>query len=308
MPSPQFFAAYVAMFFFLLVNLFLAIILDAWHYEKARERSTEGEIDIVENIRNDLRAFWEQFRKGWKQPRYYRERARRFGRWVTCAARPALPTASLRAHRPRSRPPHRRADDETKTFMADEMVLQRLQEWKRKRQNRNVNFLNITTLQRCAALLASARAQPEPDLRAFAALRSALEGSNQEFKVTDAQLVHIFKRCESHLISGEDAQRMDQNEVRALPRLARRLAARLTCSRPCAPQEGEDEPQFQDMNLAALKKLQAAFTALADAQRASLDTVRDRLDALRQLQVQTGGKVDYLDGQVRKIVPHFAET
>lgn len=63
----------------------------------------------------------------------------------------------------------------------------------------------------------------------------------------------------------------------------------------------------RDMNMSELKKLQASFSLLADEQRRHMDTLASKLDSLGELQQQTGSKLDYVDGQVRKIVPHFAD-
>lgn len=61
------------------------------------------------------------------------------------------------------------------------------------------------------------------------------------------------------------------------------------------------------MGISELKKLQASFSLLAENQRRHMDSISEKIDGLRNIQTQTTDKVDYMDEQVKKIVPHFAE-
>jgi hypothetical protein len=232
-----FFAAYVLIFFFLLVNIFLAIILDAWHFEADRERAQRAEgLDLRDELKSGIESRWDAFKKGWRSPRYWRD-----------ATRAALRTVRGNAASRRG-------------FLSDAEVLARLQEWRRKRQNRATTHLTISALQ------------------------NALEGPNSREQVAEAQLVDIFQRCSKYLVSIQDAQRMAADN-----------------------DDDDDDPGSKDMNMAELKKLQSAIGTLEESQRRTLSSLQDRLDALRVMQQQTVSKVDFLDGQVKKIVPHFAD-
>jgi len=232
-----FFLCYVSLFVFILTNIFLAIILDAWNIEAEEERQHAEPIDLVEEVKDQLGVWWEKFKKGYRKRRYWR--------------------AEWRALRNAIKPSRRNVG-----FMSDEMVLSRLQEWKKKRQNKGLKFMTITALQH------------------------ALEGIPKEREIPEDQLVDIFWRVRSHLLPREVIQQMESDD-----------------------QPGHDaDEEARDMNLSELKKLQAAFTLLAENQRRHMDAITEKIESLASMQMQSGNKLDFLDGQIKKIVPHFADV
>lgn len=136
----------------------------------------------------------------------------------------------------------------------------------------------------------------------------------KETEVPEEQLVSIFKRVERYLLPLEAVQRLEaDDEVRAAGGRAQPPGRMVVtpCLPPAAPAprppQHDDDDQARDMNMSELKKLQASFSLLAEEQRRYMDTLSSKLDSLGELQQQTGNKLDYVDGQVRKIVPHFAD-
>lgn len=79
-----------------------------------------------------------------------------------------------------------------------------------------------------------------------------------------------------------------------------------THAHPCQHDHDADE-EARDMNLSELKKLQSAFTLLAENQRRHMDAISEKIESLASMQMQSGSKLDFLDGQMKKIVPHFAD-
>lgn len=229
---------------------------------------------------------------------------------VSVCACPAVdPTASFS-------PPPTSNRNKRRDFLSDEVVLTKLQEWKRKRANRAKKFLSITDLQQCVRLpppVVSAGAHPfsPPPRRRF---YRALEGVPKEQEVREAQLVDVFVRSKRHLIPLETAASAEgeEEEVGAHPLSSGAAHAAWSLmhslSRPRALQAGgDDEDTTQDMGISELKKLQASFSLLAENQRRHMDTISEKIDGLSNIQNQTTDKVDYMDEQVKKIVPHFAE-
>lgn len=140
------------LFFFVLLNIFLAIILDAWNAEAEVERRSTSNVDLWEETLQAVRAWWEVFRRRYRERRYWTTQLRKVSNLLLCVPVPAWrgSGSAVGAHPAPPLPwPGRRRNKETRGFLSDEVVLAKLQEWKRKRQNRSAKHMTITHVQQC---------------------------------------------------------------------------------------------------------------------------------------------------------------
>ena len=133
----QFFIAYVLLFFLILTNIFLAIVLDAWHYAKAEQRATDPGVDVVEEVKRKIRAKAREARKKGRSSQFWRKQAQLAWRWAT------------------------NAGDERRTFMPPDVVMSRLQQWRRDVLHRDMAYISFADLAGALRARGSQKAAPE---------------------------------------------------------------------------------------------------------------------------------------------------